>query len=118
MTQNYDEYLELLSLQEESVARKRYQLRLAEKQLDKTLRLIEDLFSEKEECVIEIMENGKWEEVGKDKNDPRGFSAEVPCIVYKSKDEAKKSGIYRRLLNSKDLIEGKDFRINDSNKRR
>lgn len=115
---NYKYYQVLLESKLRVAEEKEQQLKLAEKQLSETLNLIEALFKDGEECVIEVKEDGRWRMVGIDKNDPRGFSTEPSAqqgySKFESKKAARSSGIYKRLLNSKDLVEDKDFRINSS----
>lgn len=49
------------------------------------------------ECIIEIKEDGKWKAVGIDKNSPDGWSTEVKFKVFPSVEEAKSSGMAKRI---------------------
>lgn len=52
------------------------------------------------ECIIEIKEDGKWKAVGIDKNSPDGWSTDVKFKVFPSVDEAKRSGMAKRIKNA------------------
>lgn len=98
------------------VEKREHQLRLAERQLKETLELVEVLFQNGVECVIEVKEDGKWKMVGCDKDSECGWST-TPTERYrtfKSVAAARASIIYRQLQDNPDLIEGQDYRINDS----
>lgn len=77
--------------------------------------LKETLFVDGEECVIEVLKDGKWKMLGYDREAPEGFSTE-PSKGFKkfaSVEAARSSGIYRR-LQAQGKVEGEDFRINSS----
>lgn len=113
---DYDTYLDLLNQAERLVEKRERQLHLAELQLKETLELVEVLFQDRVECVIEVKEDGKWKMVGYDKDSECGWSTKPTerYKTYKSVAEARRSSIYRQLRDNPDLIEGQDYRINDS----
>lgn len=113
---NYDTYLDLLNQAEKLVERRERQLRSAELQLRETLELVEALFQNDTECVIEVKEDGKWKMVGYDKDSKCGWSTN-PTRAYKTFkniEKARESGIYKQLQDNSDLIEGQDYRINNT----
>lgn len=90
---------------------------LREKQLGRgpSHKIVEALFKDGEECVIEVKENGKWRMIGFDKNNKKGWSTNPPTGFkkYASVQKAKDSSIVKKMIED-GMVEGKDFRINDS----
>lgn len=64
----------------------------------------EDVMSKGEDFVVEVNDNGKWKAVGFSKNDSFQGVAEVStkarAKIFGSEEEAKKSGLYKRLKNA------------------
>ena len=57
----------------------------------------EAVMSNNQDVAIEILENGKWKTVGVGKDGP---STQVRAKFFTDEQEAKKSGIYRRLVDN------------------
>lgn len=111
----YGEQLQAIEEAEMKVRVAKRNLKEAERELDETLELVEARFVGGEECVIEIMENGRWRMVGYDKNDPRGWSTNPTkeFKVFTNEDKARGSKIFRDLA-EEGKVEEVDFRINNT----